>query len=166
MSTSGPRLTIANLVFTGATLQTATFTLLPGLNVLFGASNTGKSFTVKTIDFMLGSTRPLPDIRERNGFDRAWMAIRLPKAGDVTLMRPLVGGSLELYPTKITFVSFRRSTVTRMPTTYPSSFWKSSVLPPSRLQSTFMARSGASAFGISRGSALLTRHQFKARHRQ
>jgi hypothetical protein len=98
MSTSGLRLTIANLIFTAPTEQAATLALLPGLNVVFGASNTGKSFTVKTIDFMLGSTRSLPDIRERNGFDRAWMAITLPKTGDVTLMRPLAGGSLELYP--------------------------------------------------------------------
>jgi hypothetical protein len=66
--------------------------------VLYGASNTGKSFTVKTIDFMLGSTRPLPDIKERNGYERAWIALTLPKAGNVTLMRALVGGSFELYP--------------------------------------------------------------------
>ena len=98
MSASSPGLTIANLVFTRTAEETAEFVLQPGLNVLYGASNTGKSFTVKTIDFMLGSTRPLPDIRERNGFERAWMAVTLPKAGDVTLMRALVGGSFELYP--------------------------------------------------------------------
>jgi hypothetical protein len=67
-------------------------------DVLYGASNTGKSFTVKTIDFMLGGTRALPDIRERNGFERAWMAITLPKASDVTLVRALAGGSFEMYP--------------------------------------------------------------------
>ncbi|MFI5011387.1 MAG: hypothetical protein ACHQAY_03475 [Hyphomicrobiales bacterium] len=98
MSASRAGLTIANLMFTGAPEEKAGLVLQPGLNVLYGASNTGKSFTVRTIDFMLGSTRPLRDIRERNGFERAWMAVTLPKAGDVTLMRPLVGGSFELYP--------------------------------------------------------------------
>ena len=98
MNASGPGLTITKLVLTGTAEKTAAIAVHPGLNVLFGASNTGKSFTVKTIDFMLGGTRPLPDIRERIGFDRAWMALTLPKAGDVTLMRSLAGGSFELYP--------------------------------------------------------------------
>jgi hypothetical protein len=98
VSASEPRLTIASLAFTGTAEEAASLKLQPGLNVLYGASNTGKSFTVKTIDFMLGSTRPLPDIRERNGFARAWMAVTLPNVGDVTLMRALAGGSFELYP--------------------------------------------------------------------
>src|ERR1700719_47093 len=91
-------LTIRDLVFTGNAEGRAELALQPGLNVLYGASNTGKSFTVKTIDFMLGSTRPLPDIDERKDFERAWMSITLPTAGGVTLMRALAGGSLELYP--------------------------------------------------------------------
>jgi hypothetical protein len=98
MSASEPGLTLANLVFTGTTEEAVELVLHPGLNVLYGASNTGKSFTVKVIDFMLGSTRPLPDIKERNGFETVWMALTLPKAGDVTLMRALAGGSFELYP--------------------------------------------------------------------
>jgi predicted nucleic acid-binding Zn-ribbon protein len=91
-------LTIRNLVFTGSAEGRAELALQPGLNVLYGASNTGKSFAVKTIDFMLGSTRALPDIDERKAFERAWMALTLPAAGDITLMRALAGGSLELYP--------------------------------------------------------------------
>jgi len=91
-------LTITSLVFTGIADRPAELAFQPGLNVLYGASNTGKSFTVKTIDFMLGGTRPLADIDERKGFERAWMSLTLPTAGDVTLMRALAGGSLELYP--------------------------------------------------------------------
>jgi hypothetical protein len=88
---------IAKLSFTGAGKEPAELPLSHGLNVIFGASNTGKSFAVKTIDFMLGGTRPLPDIEERNGYERVWMALKLPKSGDVTLMRALAGGALELH---------------------------------------------------------------------
>jgi hypothetical protein len=92
MSASAVGLTIANIVFTGTPEEAASLVLQPGFNVVFGASNTGKSFAVKTIVFMLGSTRPLPDIEQRNGFERVWMALSLPKSGDVTLMRALAGG--------------------------------------------------------------------------
>jgi hypothetical protein len=98
LKSAGAGLTITNLVFTGTADRPAELAFQPGLNVLYGASNTGKSFTLKTIDFMLGATRPLPDIDERKGFERAWMSLTLPTAGDVTLMRALAGGSLELYP--------------------------------------------------------------------
>ena len=40
--------------FTGSAVAVEEWLLRPGLNVLYGASNTGKSFAVKTIDLMLG----------------------------------------------------------------------------------------------------------------
>lgn len=42
------------LGFFGPQKPPATLTFGPGLNVLYGASNAGKSFIVETIDFMLG----------------------------------------------------------------------------------------------------------------
>jgi hypothetical protein len=74
------------------------WSLLSGLNVLYGASNTGKSFAVKTIDFMLGSTRPLPEIEQRIAYERAWLAVTLPRSGARTFMRALAGGAFELFP--------------------------------------------------------------------
>jgi hypothetical protein len=70
----------------------------PELNVLWGASNTGKSFTVKTIDFMLGGGSALPGITEREGYDRAWLNVALPTSGDMTFMRALAGGDFEVLP--------------------------------------------------------------------
>jgi hypothetical protein len=93
---------IARLTFTGGSVETAALVLRPGLNVLYGASNTGKSFTLKAIDFLLGGARPLPEIEEREGYDRGWLAVALPKAGDVTLMRALAGGAFELHPGHVT----------------------------------------------------------------
>jgi hypothetical protein len=89
---------IARLSFTGRSVDTAALVLRPGLNVLYGASNTGKSFTLKAIDFLLGGARTLPEIQEREGYERGWLAASLPKAGDVTLMRALAGGAFELHP--------------------------------------------------------------------
>jgi hypothetical protein len=102
MSSSPPGLVIANLAFTGASAVPAELPLRAGLNVLYGASNTGKSFAVKTIDFMLGSARPLPGIEEREGYERVWLAATLPQLRDVTLMRALAGGSFELYAGHVT----------------------------------------------------------------
>jgi len=88
---------IVSLSFTGRDKETASLMFDAGLNVLFGASNTGKSFALKVIDFMLGGSRALPDIKERHGYERGWLALTLPQSGDVTLMRALAGGALELH---------------------------------------------------------------------
>jgi hypothetical protein len=95
MTDSRKGLTLNKLTFTGSSAVPVELNLSPGLNVLYGASNTGKSFTVKAIDFMLGSSRELPDIDERRPYERAWLAIHLPKSGNATLMRALAGGSFE-----------------------------------------------------------------------
>lgn len=88
---------IKGLSFTGPDRPLADVDFDLGLNLLFGASNTGKSFMVKVLDFMLGSSRALPEISERDGYDRAWLALTLPSQGDVTLMRSLAGGAFELH---------------------------------------------------------------------
>ena len=95
-------LTLNKLTFTGSDAAPAELKLKQGLNVLYGASNTGKSFTVKAIDFMLGSSRELPDINQRRAYERAWLALHLPKSGDSTLVRALAGGSFEFYTGHVT----------------------------------------------------------------
>jgi hypothetical protein len=94
-------LTINTLAFTGSTVAAADWVLGSGLNVLYGASNTGKSFALKTIDFMLGSSKPLPEIEEREAYDRAWLLATLPRVGAITLMRALAGGAFELYSSHV-----------------------------------------------------------------
>jgi predicted nucleic acid-binding Zn-ribbon protein len=95
---AAPRITLSSLNFTGTDKPVTGVSFLPGLNVLWGASNTGKSFTAKTIDFMLGGGSALPEITERDGYERAWLALNLPKMGDATFMRALAGGAFELLP--------------------------------------------------------------------
>jgi hypothetical protein len=102
MSDAQMGLVLKKLTFTGANAESAELNLTPGLNLIYGASNTGKSFTVKAIDFMLGGSRELPDIDERRAYERAWLTIHLPKSGDATLMRALVGGAFEFYSKQVT----------------------------------------------------------------
>jgi hypothetical protein len=90
-------LTLSRLTFVGPNVRPAELTFTPELNVLFGASNTGKSFTVKSIDFMLGGSRELPDIVERQEFEQAQLSLDLPKFGLATLVRALAGGAFEFY---------------------------------------------------------------------
>lgn len=89
---------IRALSFHGTSKEPAIVTFGPGLNVIHGASNTGKSFVVESIDFMLGGKGPLTDIPERVGYDRVMLAIENVSTGEAfTLLRSLEGGAFKLF---------------------------------------------------------------------
>jgi len=69
----------------------------PGLNVIYGASNTGKSFIVNTIDFMLGGRGPVRDIPERVGYAEVLLAVETLSGEKFTLRRSVEGGSFRVY---------------------------------------------------------------------
>lgn len=102
MSSKRSWLTLKHLTFTGPDADPADIEFSAGLSVLMGASNTGKSFSVKALDFLLGAARDLPDIVERKPYDRAWLALDLPQFGPATFMRAVAGGSFELRPGFVT----------------------------------------------------------------
>jgi DNA repair ATPase RecN len=88
---------IRALTFHGPGRTPAGVTFGAGLNVVFGASNTGKSFIVDAIDFMLGGRGPLRDIPERVGYDRILLAIETLDGQTFTLSRSTAGGSFSLF---------------------------------------------------------------------
>lgn len=90
------RISLRHLCFTGPTKPLAELTFGPGLNVLYGASETGKSFVLESIDFMLGAKGPLRDLPERVGYDRIWLGLQLGEKL-FTLMRSTDGGHFHLY---------------------------------------------------------------------
>lgn len=92
-----PDLVIRHLCFTGLDKPTATLEFEKGLNVLYGASETGKSFALETIDFMLGGRGPLRDIPERVGYERILLGLDSSLAGTFTLVRSTIGGPFSLY---------------------------------------------------------------------
>jgi hypothetical protein len=107
-------LTINSLTFTGQGKDAAALAFTPALNVLYGASNTGRTFTVKSFDFMLGGKGPLPDTKERVGYDKIWMSLDLPKIGHATIMRALAGGQFALLPGNLIEADLKGNTVRRL----------------------------------------------------
>lgn len=91
-----PGIVLRHLVFTGPTVPPVRLDFSDALNLLYGASNTGKSFALKALDFALGGSKGLPEISERDGYDRVWLALT---AGgeDITLARALAGGNFQLW---------------------------------------------------------------------
>ena len=90
-------LRLSHLVFHGKNRPTASLKFGPGLNVLYGASDTGKSFVVEAIDFMLGGKPPLRDIHERVGYDRILLGIETIIGDQFTLLRSADGGGFRVY---------------------------------------------------------------------
>jgi hypothetical protein len=71
--------------------------LQPGLNVICGASETGKSFIIESLDFMLGQEEPVRDIPERDGYDRIRLAVESFGWPPLTLDRSIDGGHFIAY---------------------------------------------------------------------
>lgn len=91
------RFILRRLAFTGPNKETKELGFVGGLNVIWGASNAGKSFIVKALDYMCGAGSMLPDISERQGYEICWLELDLPISGRTTLSRALAGGGFNLF---------------------------------------------------------------------
>lgn len=91
------RLILRHIAFTGSKKETAHLAFDTGLNVIHGASETGKSFLVEAIDFMLGSSKPLRDIPERVGYETIFLGIEESDGSLFTLERAAAGGAFRCY---------------------------------------------------------------------
>ena len=85
------------IAYFGPDKSPASLSLEPGLNVICGASETGKSFIVESIDFMLGQENPVRDIPERDGYDRIRLAVESAGWPTLTLDRSIEGGHFYAY---------------------------------------------------------------------
>ncbi len=94
---SKPGLRLRHLAFHGPDRERASVEFGPGLNVVYGASEAGKSFIVEAIDFMLGGKPPLPDLPERVGYDRVLLGLETTEGEQSTLWRSVDGGGFRLY---------------------------------------------------------------------
>jgi hypothetical protein len=91
-----PALTLRHLCFSGPDKEPASVSFTSGLNVIYGASETGKSFILEALDFMLGAGADLRDIPERVGYDRIFLGID-SGAETFTLERSTSGGQFRCY---------------------------------------------------------------------
>lgn len=85
-----------SITFTGATRPSATVSFKGPIDLIFGASNTGKSYIIKTIDYMLGGKK-LKYNEKSVGYDICWLSFELKGVGTFTLSRALKGGDFKLY---------------------------------------------------------------------
>lgn len=90
-------LLIRYLAYFGPDRSPAALKFEPGLNVVCGASETGKSFIAESIDFMLGQENPVRDIPERAGYDRTRLVIESDGHEPITLDRSVEGGNFRAY---------------------------------------------------------------------
>lgn len=97
MTAKTPGLRLRFLGFFGPQKQPSSVTFGSGLNVIYGASNTGKSFIVEAIDFMLGGKPPLRDIPERVGYDLILLGLETLDGKSFTIWRSMDGGGFRLY---------------------------------------------------------------------
>ena len=86
-----------SLSFLGPRSEPAVIDLRPGLNVICGASETGKSFVVESIDYMLGGNTPLRDLPERSGYDQVRLCVGSENESPFTLERSVEGGDFNFY---------------------------------------------------------------------
>lgn len=75
----------------------ATLDLSRGLNVVSGASDTGKSYLLDCLDYMTGSSTPPKEIEESRGYETLWLEIHDWDKTPYTFERSLRGGDFRLY---------------------------------------------------------------------
>jgi len=98
---SRPGFFISRLVITGPGLTDAELAFVKGTNVITGPSDTGKSYIVECIEYVLGSDEPPgTDIEEARGYDLAFVELTSYGGEVVTLERALAGGDVNLYRAK------------------------------------------------------------------
>ena len=94
MSFNGLQLRFIRFLGTGK--EPAEFKFESGLNILWGSSDTGKTFLVSAIDYMLGSGT-LKDIPQRVGYDHVLLGLTVASGQDYTLHRSTNGGSFRRF---------------------------------------------------------------------
>lgn len=93
------RLTISELRITGTEKTAAAIDFAPGLNLIVGASDTGKTFIFECLDFMFGANRGLRRLPESAGYDNVFLTVAPDGNKPFTLRRSFDGGDFELTET-------------------------------------------------------------------
>lgn len=92
---AGHHVQIDRIAMTGPSKKLVEVPFTEGVNIIWGASNAGKSFVRKAIDFVLGGDTPTVPT-EGIGYDNFLLWLTLPKSGAVTLRRSIYGGDVYL----------------------------------------------------------------------
>jgi uncharacterized Zn finger protein (UPF0148 family) len=87
---------IKKLILTGTGKKTAQIEFLTGLNVVAGASDTGKTFIFQCIDFMMGAQTPPKQIEESKGYEKVFLIIGTYSGTVYSLQRNITGGAFQI----------------------------------------------------------------------
>lgn len=91
-----PRFSLLHVTFVGPEKSAVGVDFGPAVTIIRGPSDTGKSFVVDAIDYMLGASK-LRWIPQLAGFSNVLMGVTMPSGHAFTLNRALTGGAFELY---------------------------------------------------------------------
>jgi len=94
---TSPNLTIKQLLVLGESRPTAAINFTSGLNLVVGASDTGKTFIFEAIDFMLGARGPLRRIPEASGYSIVSLLLDASVSPPVRLERSFLGGDFTAF---------------------------------------------------------------------
>jgi len=89
--------TITGLRITGPGKRPAQVAFRSGLNVIAGASDTGKTHILECIDFMLGASVGPQRFPENRGYTEIFLSLKDKGGNEITLRRAFDGGALSLY---------------------------------------------------------------------
>src|ERR1700680_2063127 len=92
-----PGFTIAEVRFRGKNVADAAVTFAPGLSVVAGPSNTGKSLIRAAINFVFGSRDPMTTVDEAAGYDTVFVQVRTADGNTITFERSWGGGDIRQY---------------------------------------------------------------------
>ena len=87
------RFYIKEINASGPDVKYSTISLKDGLNIIYGPSNTGKSYVVKCINFMFGSNNSeIPFTKEDTGYDTVNMVMESDDGYSISMTRKIVDG--------------------------------------------------------------------------
>lgn len=92
-----PGFTIAEVRFRGKGVEDVVVTFAPGLSVIAGPSNTGKSLVRAAINFVFGSSDPMKTFKEGAAYQTILVELRTGEGTPLTFERAWQGGDIKQY---------------------------------------------------------------------
>jgi DNA repair ATPase RecN len=100
------------LAVLGSGKETAEVTFRKGLNIISGASETGKSYVVECLNYILGGKDPPKPIRESIGYQKVQAEMRTFDGEVFTLSRQF--GDNSIYMAECSFDEFGKNASTKL----------------------------------------------------
>lgn len=86
---------ISKIETTGPGKTTSSLNLFSGLNIIYGPSNTGKSYIVECIDFIFGS-KENPFLTDETGYNTVFMEVKTNDGSTVTFSRVIGSAKIDV----------------------------------------------------------------------